>query len=138
VENDSNDSLQIEVYPPPEETEILHYTYRALPTTLSIASTIPPQIDAHILKEGALIDLFRKKMSEALDKGAVEVAAVWRNEYRAQETKWKTYIQDAKRTDRGVDDATFIIQSIYGPQDQGEIRNARDYVFNKWGWPSYL
>jgi hypothetical protein len=52
------------------------------------------------------------------------------------ETRWKGYIQDAIRVDRGVDDATFILTTYPGASIRsGDIRNAQDYVLNEWSWP---
>lgn len=136
---DTSGNLMVEVYPPPDESEIIHYVYWDIPTALAIGSTIPPQIDAFVLKEGALIDAYRFEKSKALRAGNVEVAAVWRNDEKAQETKWKQVIQDAAATDRGVDDETFILQSAGSRYSQRpDQRTAHDYVYDNWSWPSYV
>lgn len=128
----TNGLMIVEVYPPPEESEILHYVYWELPSTLSITSTIPEVIDPFVLKEGAYIDACRFEMSMSLRKGNIEQAAVWRNESRAQETKWKTIMMDAVRADRGADDISFILQLARGkPGEARDYRTAHDIVASR-------
>ena len=55
---DSNGYPKVEIYPPPSKSEIIHYIYWALPTALTMSSTIPSVIEAYVLKEGVLIDVF--------------------------------------------------------------------------------
>lgn len=132
---DSNSYLMYEVYPPPVDSEILHYIYWTLPTALTISSTIPPVIDAYTLKEGVLIDLYRFEKSKALRMGNIEQAAVWRNEEKTQMTIWKNAIGDAIRTSRGSDDITLILEMFRGvPTGRGEQRTAHDYVTDNWNW----
>jgi hypothetical protein len=136
VGTDSNNTLMVEVYPPPDKSEIIHYVFWNLPTALSFGSTIPPQIDPHILREGALIDLYRYEMAQALRLGRVDTAGFWRNESRTQMTKWERYIQDAKRADRGADDASFILERVGRKMWVDEQRTARDIVLDRWTWPA--
>jgi len=136
VGTDDNNALIVEVYPPPDESEIIHYVYWKLPSALTFSSTIPPQIDPHVLKEGALIDLYRYEMAEALRLGKVDAAGFWRNESRAQMTKWENYIQEAKQADRGADDTSFILERVGRRMWVGEQRTARDIVLDRWTWPA--
>jgi hypothetical protein len=131
VGTDSSGDLQVELYPYNDDSEIIHYVYWSMPSSLSITTTIPPQVEAHALKEGALIDLYRYMMANALDKGRIEQAAVYRNEMRSQMSTWENFIRSAQRTDRGVDDTTLILSHIGRGQRyySGDIRNARDEVF---------
>ena len=128
---DSSNTLQVEFYPYNDDSEIVHYVYWDMPATLDITSTVPPQMDPQILREGALIDLYRYMMANALDLGRNEQAAILRNEMRSQMTSWENYIRNAQRADRGVDDTTLILSHIgrdsrYMGMD---VRNARDEVF---------
>ena len=130
---DTSNYLMVEIYPPPEESEIIHYIYWALPSTLAISSIIPPVIEPYTLKEGVLIDLYRYEKAAALRKGNVEQAAVWRNEEKTQLGIWERAIKDAIRTSRGADDITFILEMWRGgAQRRGDQRTARDYVYDNW------
>lgn len=130
---DTSNYLKVEVYPPPENTEIIHYIFWDLPTTLTISSTIPLQIDPYVLKEGVLIDAYRYEKARALRRGNVDQAGIWRNDEKAQETIWKRAMQDAARTDRGVDDITLIL-GLRGPTGGYEQRTAHDIVHDRtWG-----
>jgi len=131
---DSSGYLKVEVYPPPAESELIRYVYWAIPTTLSISSTIPAQIDAHVLKEGALIDVYRAAKVAQIEKGNVEAAAIYSNEEAKQRTVWDRYIRDAIRTQRGVDDVTFIIESFGGKRLANDIRTAREHILAGWSY----
>lgn len=135
---DSNNYLMVEFYPYPNESEIVHYVYWDIPSTLSITTTIPPQIDPYILKEGVLIDLYRYLASRAAKAGNVEAAAYYRNDYRAQETRWEDRIQEAANTDQGMDDKAFILTALGGRIRTGDIRTAHDIVLDRWQWPNYV
>jgi hypothetical protein len=125
--------LLYEIYPPPDESEILHYIYWTLPGTLAINSTIPPVIDPYVLKEGVLIDLYRLEKSKEIRKGNIEQAAFWRNEEKAQLVIWERAIKDAIRTSRGADDITVILDWFRSrAESTGEQRTARDYILDNW------
>jgi hypothetical protein len=129
---DSSGDLQVEFYPYADDSEIIHYVYWSMPSTLSITTAIPPQIDPQVLKEGAEIDLHRYLMSKALAAGQYEAAAILRNEKNALETKWERIIQEARRADRGIDDTSFILKHYgtdWGRGIRGDITDARDEIF---------
>ena len=131
VGTDSSGDILVEFYPYNDDSEIVHYVYWDMPTTLAITSTIPTQIDPFVLKEGALIDLYRYMMANSLSRGQIDAGAVFRNEMNTQRTKWENYIQMAQRADRGVDDTTLILSHI-GRDTRymaSDIRTARDEVF---------
>ena len=133
----SDGYIRVEFYPYSSTSEILHYVYWDLPTELTIAGDIPAQIDPHMLKEGAMIDFYRYLKSAAYHTGNVNVGNSWRNDEFAQMTKWKSVIKDAKRTDRGTDDTTFVLDTLGGSSIQsGDIRNAHDMAYNRWSYPS--
>ena len=72
----------------------------------------------------------RDMMAKAAKANQIEAAALWRNEYRAQQTMWK----DTRRTvaladNSAADDASFILESIGGVQTGGDVKTARDEVF---------
>lgn len=129
---DSNGYIRVEFYPPPTDSEIIRYAFWDLPTALTISTTIPPQIDAHVLKEGALVDAYRWMKAGALRDGNVEAAAVWRNDENVQRTIWEKHIQEACRTDRGEDDISMILQLSRNAGGAGyEHRRARDIVHDR-------
>lgn len=102
---------RLELYPMSDTSELLHYVYRELPERLKLTDTLPSVIDGYVLKDGVLIDVMRWEQAQAAKAGKVEVAALWRNDSRAQETVWSKAIQAAIMADRGVDDLTFVWQS---------------------------
>jgi len=132
---DSNNALMYEIYPPPEKSEIIHYLYWTLPSSLTISSTIPAVIDPYTLKEGVLIDLYRYEKSRAVRRGNINQAGLWRNEEKAQVRVWEKVIKDAIRTSRGSDDITFILEMFHGtPSRRYDQRTAHDYVYDNWNW----
>jgi hypothetical protein len=134
---DTNGYVMVEFYPYSASSEIVHYVYWDLPTDLTISSTIPPQIDPYVLKEGALIDAYRYAKSKARQKGDHEGANSWRNDEFAQQTVYERRIREAVRTDQGADDKSFIL-SMYGPggRTSRDIVTAHDHVYTNWSYPS--
>lgn len=125
----------IEPYPYIGTTaELLRYLAYIHPPELLIGDLIPPTIDPIKLREGVLIDAMRWKMAEALELGKVDVAAVWRNEYRAQETRWKDIKGDAAQMDVGVDDASLLLDPMIGPPPRRmyDIRTAEDQIWSRY------
>ncbi|RLI53359.1 MAG: hypothetical protein DRP09_15965 [Candidatus Thorarchaeota archaeon] len=130
---DSNGVISVEFYPYSETSELINYVYWKAPADLEITDTIPPQIDPYILKEGALIDLYRYLKAEAYKAGQVEIGQSWRNDEFAQETRFEKRIQEAVKTDRGVDDLSFILTRFGSSQRYSrDITNAHDIVYNRW------
>lgn len=129
---DSSGYVTVEVYPPPAETELLHYVYWSLPSTLTISSTIPPVIDPDDLKEGILIDLYRYEKARAIRDGNIEQAGIWRNEEKTQMTIWQNKIKEAIRTSRAADDLTFILEMFPGSAKMTDQRTAHDYIVQNW------
>ncbi len=134
----SDGYLRVELYPYAKNSEIVHYVYWDLPSTLTITTTIPQEIDPYVLKEGALIDMYRFLKAKAYNANQIDKGNSWRNDEMVQQTIWKKVIQEAARTDQAVDDATFILNTMVGSGARaGDIKNARDYVYNEWSWPDY-
>ncbi len=127
---DSSGDLQVEFYPYSDVSEIVHYVYWGMPAELAITTTIPSQIDPQVLKEGALIDLYRYLKAKAISVGQIDAAALLRNDEQAQHTRWERYMQEAKRADRGIDDTSFILKHDGGERGlTGDITDARDEIF---------
>lgn len=129
---DSSGYNMVEIYPPPVESELVRYVYWSLPTALTISSTIPQVIDPYVLKEGVLIDLYRYEKAQAIRKGNVEQAAIWRNEEKTQITIWERKIREAIKTSRGADDITFILEMFPDRTRMMEQRTAHDYIYDNW------
>lgn len=130
---DTSGYLMFEFYPPPTDTELLHYIYWSLPSALTFSSEIPLVIDPYILKEGILIDIYRYEKTEQIKKGNIEAAAVFANEEAKQRTIWEGKINEAKRSDRGVDDISLILQTTRGTfHRMTDQRTAHDFVFSNW------
>lgn len=130
---DSSGYGKYEIYAPPANSEIINYIYWKIPSSLTLSTTFPLVIDPYVIKEGVLVDLYRYNMSIEAKKGNVEVAALWRNESRTQDTTWKRAIKDAIRTSRGADDISIILDMRHGlAHRSADQRTARDYVYDNW------
>jgi hypothetical protein len=135
VEPDENNVKQVEIYPYSNRREIIHYMYWIAPPKLSFRDQIPGTIDIEALREGVLIDVYRNKMTKAMDAGNTEAAALWRNEYRAQETAWKNVHRTrALSQDQGSDDLEFILErhgAHPGPNTNTLIDDAYSFVWSR-------
>jgi len=128
---DENGAVQIELYPGSSQREVLYYTYWESPQELTLLDELPKPIELYVLREGALIDLYRYRASQEANAGRHDVAGYWRNESRAQSTSWEREIMDAIRSDRSVDDVSFIYQFL-GQDVRGgsyDVQNARDEIY---------
>lgn len=121
----------IEVYPYAATSEALFYVYWKDVPSLTLTEELSSRIKPYILKEGALIDCYRYKMTQAADKMQIEAAAFYRNEMRTQETKWERYLMEAIQADQGEDDGQFILTTLGRNGAYSEIRNARDQVWSR-------
>lgn len=119
---------RVELYPYSTSSELIAYLWWAAPPTLEVDTELPGPIDAYLLKDGALIDVFRHRAAKAADAGKVDMAGFWRNESRAQETVWERRIGEATRQDRGTDDATFLLAANDQAGTWHDIVSARDQV----------
>lgn len=126
--DDNQEARVIEVYPASDQAETLTLVYYRHPLTLGRQDPLPPGIDAHTLREGVLVDLMRWEMAKALRQGQVEVAATWRNEYRAQETTWQRAIMEAAKAERGADDLTAILEMPTIGLAEFDVLTAEDHI----------
>lgn len=117
----------IELYPYSLDTELYYAVAYPHPVSLALDDPIPPEIDDHVLREGAMIDAMRWKASKEADAGKIDAAAYWRNEYRAQETMWERKLMDVFRATGTGDDVSFILGAFrMVAQDGDSIRTGRD------------
>lgn len=126
--NTTTRARQIEVYPYSTQAEVLEFRYWAKPTTYALTDELPSFITTNELKEGVLIDVMRWKMAEALRKNDKDGAAHWRNEYRAQETRWASKSLPALiKRDQAIEDLGLVMRAPGGARR--EVRTARDEVY---------
>lgn len=129
-----NGGKRLELYPYSSTTESLNYLYREIPERLGPTDSLPSVIDGYVLKSGVLVDVMRWEQAQASKGGKVEIAALWRNDARAQETIWNRAINAAILADQGDDDQTFVWKSarFLGDVSQPyDIRTAEDHVWSR-------
>lgn len=118
----------IEFYPPSNDTEVYTLITWGVPRDLALDESLPPELDEHVLREGVLVDAMRYKMAQALTADKLEVAALWRNEYRAQETRWEKVMDQAFAANAAVDDVSVVLRDL-GAGPRIDITTARDDVW---------
>lgn len=126
----------VEIYPYAKTDQLIRYSYHTFSPDLRLDSTLPAEIDLHVLKTGALVDLFRWEMTKALRANQPEIAATWRNEMNTMVTRWEDKIREAVKADRGSDVLSFqFITTGFPASDDRRVRNAYDYVWQKGNRP---
>jgi len=127
-----NGAKTIEIYPYPEGTETLHYVAWAIPPKLTHNDNIPSDIDTEMLKEGVMIDVYRWESATAARAGQAEIAALMRNEARAQYTQWHSRdLPEAAAAERAMDDVQFILETVTSGRHSGrDITDARGQVWS--------
>ena len=120
----------VEIYPYVAQRDVVHFTWWPDPPLLDLESQLPKGVDVYVLREGVMVDLMRYKMAQATKAMQIEQAALWRNDYRAQQTVWEKKIQEAVKADRGNDDLTaHLLDAPFG-MGEFDITDARSHV---WG-----
>lgn len=124
---------QVEFYPEPATSETYGYLYWKKAGQLQLTDEIPYFIPEYVLKEGALVDLYRYQASKAANKGQVDQAGYWRNEARAQETKWDNdHWREAVMADRAEHESTFILKHAGVEFQTYDVTNAKDDILARW------
>lgn len=122
---------RIETYPASSQAETLYYTFWEEPPVLQGEDEIPGDIDAHALVEGTLMRMYRHMSAEAAKKGNIEEAALWRNEWRAQNTTWRTQtMNEITRSDATGSDVTFVIEQAGLNFGEFDIFNAEQHIWS--------
>lgn len=107
---DTDGTRQVEIYPYPMDTELIHYQYWAEPQALGFNDYIPGNVDTEALREGVLVDVYRFLANKLAMEGKIDAAAYYRNEARSQETSWKNvHKKRLLQQDEGTDDLEFIL-----------------------------
>lgn len=135
--SDEDGRKLVEIYPFVRSAQLIPYTYYGIAPDLKLDMPLPPEIDLHVLKAGALIDLHRWEMARALKENRPEVAATWRNEMNTLTTRWEDKIREAVKADRAGDTLSFQLMTGGFPSNGSDrsIRNARDYVWQRGNRP---
>jgi hypothetical protein len=123
-----------ETYPYSDEDEHVEVAGYVAPPQLALRELIPESIDPYVLREGAIIDVMRWEAGRAARAGQVDAAAYWRNEYRAQETRWMEFKRHAYKTDTAIDDVAFVVP-MRGRTGSREIATARDEIWTRGNRP---
>ena len=135
IGDDEDGTRLVEFYPYPVKNETILFTYYARSPELVPGTVLPHDLDLESLKMGVLIDIYRYEMSQALRANQVDVAAVWRNELRAQESTWMDRMEELFRVDR-MDDEVKMILHTAGPPVFGDftfVRTARQDAISRLG-----
>lgn len=119
----------VEFYPYSADPELVRFAYYVAPPTLTLFEPLPDTVDQDALTQGVLASVMRWKMARAADAGNVDIAGFWRNEYRAQETKWQMVLQRLLKADVVLEDLHWIMRSTRGAQPRGDIATAYDHVY---------
>ena len=73
--------------------------------------------------------------ARAAKAGDYNGAGYWRNESRAQETRWEQYVNQALLNDRGLDDVEMRLRSSLGSRHGLDIVGAYDELFARGARP---
>jgi hypothetical protein len=90
-----NNQKMVEVYPPSSQAETYSYSYWSIPSALALTDTLPPEVDAYVLREGVLVDVYRFNAEKAARANQIERAAYYQNVASRQRTIWEAKIQEA-------------------------------------------
>ena len=69
---------RVELYPYNTIEVTIYYTYWAIPAVFTLDTILPQEVDAYVLREGVLVDVYRYRMSQSINAGKVEEAGFWR------------------------------------------------------------
>jgi hypothetical protein len=129
--SDAQGRKVVELYPYPQTMQQVRYDYWAHPPRLELTDSIPGSVDLHALKEGVLIDCMRFLAARAMQAGDAAGAGFWRNESRAQETRWEGFVNQALLNDRGLDDLETRMRSSMGPVSGTDILTSFDEIWSR-------
>jgi hypothetical protein len=127
------DILELEFYPPDTKDTLIRYTGYVQPPVLGEDDEVPRYLDPYILIEAVKIDVMRKKATEAADNGNSEIASFWRNDYRAQETRWDRKKGASQKSAEAIDDSTFILSMLkHSGLGVRDITTGREHKLSQW------
>ena len=131
---DTDGTKRVEFFPYASQDELIRYVYWSTPPELGFSDPLPPQIDPHVIIEGALIDAMRYEAAKSVREGKPDLAGYWTNAYRSQATAWEQQVIEAIRSDLAVDDVTMILQlpRSFGLGMRRDITTAQDIAMERW------
>ncbi len=130
-----NNQRVFEFYPYPEQEAMLRYTAYQTPDfdTLKPETVLPWVISPYLLVEGVMVDVFRKKASDATDSAMTQL---WLNEARRQETRWRSMQAQFEKESSTEDDAGFILLTGTGSTrlnaSDPDVMTGREQTFLNW------
>lgn len=86
---DFDGAPRIEVYPPAQSAESLHYVCHLEPPFLALTDYLPFGLSEDVLREGMEVNLLRLKWAKAVEEKQYDGAAHYRNEYNSSLTRWE-------------------------------------------------
>jgi hypothetical protein len=124
----------IEIYPPSSIPETYVYAYWSIPQTMALTDSLPPEIDAYIIREGVLVDVYRYKSEQAASRGEQAVSELYANKEARQRTVWEQKIQEAIVADNAYHNEIQVQLSYpYATEYMGgDITNAHDWIVSEW------
>lgn len=101
---------RVEIYPYTRRSDLINYIYWRKPPDLDFKDELPAFIDVEAFREGVMVDVLRNAMWKASEAGEHRKAELLRNDYRAQETKWKNdHRHRVIKKDSGASDREFLL-----------------------------
>lgn len=123
----------IEVYPVSGIAETYHYSYWAIPAQLALTDSLPPEIDAYVLREGVLVDVYRYKCEQMLAAGKIQESEIYTNKQSRQATVWEACIQQAIVADQAFHNEVSVQLDSYSRGGSGgDIETAREWIGSEW------
>ena len=131
IEEAPDGTRTYEFYPYDDKATLIHYSGYIDPPQLQPNDELPSSIETWAIIEGVKVNIMTRKMTQALDKGDHQTGGTWRNDYRAQQTRWEKVMQKQYRRDYASEDATVILSLGMGtvrPVGAGDVKTARQQV----------
>lgn len=109
-EPDIDGVRRVEIYPYTRRAELINYLYWVRPMDLDFKDELPAFIDIEAFREGVMVDVLRNRMFKAMMDKDMRAAEIYRNDYRAQETRWmRDHRQRVIKKDSGAADREFFL-----------------------------
>lgn len=121
---------RVEIYPYTRRSELINYVYWRKPPDLEFKQELPRFIDIEAFREGVMVDVLRNAMWKATQDQELRKAEIFRNDYRAQETRWmRDHKHRVIKKDSGAADEEFLLLNTrnhpsFGGADVDVIDNA--------------